>query len=97
MTIKTYKPNDEARIEAMLFGEDATGGLLHGEIIVFAQAWAGDDLRPGYKPATGAMFEVKTLEGWVAMPFGSYLAKGTNGEFYPIHPDIMAKRWVEVT
>jgi len=83
--IKTYKPVDTARIEAMLFTEESQGK---------AEYWAGSDLE--YIGAGGSLWQVQTLEGWVDMPYGSYLIKGTSGEFYPCDPDIFEKRWVEV-
>lgn len=80
--MKTYKPNDTARIEAMLFTSASH---------VAAKKWAKDEIQVASKPA-----KVKTLEGWVDMPIGSYLIRGTSGEFYPCDPDIFEKRWVEV-
>ena len=88
--IKTYKPNDTARIEAMLF-QDIT------IVKSTASQWAGRDLTwrsPDEKDQV--RWQVKTLEGWVDMPYGSYLIKGASGEFYPCDPDIFEKRWVEV-
>ena len=89
--IKTYKPNDTARIEAMRFDSAMATG---------ARRWTGDDLREMGSITIGdislAQYEVHTLEGWVDMPYGSYLIKGTNGEFYPCDPDVFEKRWVEV-
>ena len=82
MSIKTYKPNDTARIEAMLVTLDELG---------FAYGWADSDMRNN-----SGTPEVHTLEGWVAMPYGSYLIKGTNNEFYPCDPDVFENRWVEV-
>jgi len=92
--IKKYKPNDTARIEAMLF-EDV--------VIVKSSAvlWAEGDVEMRITARDNAGFDtwtwqVKTLEGWVDISFGSYLCKGTSGEFYPCDPDIFEKRWVEV-
>ena len=82
--IKTYKPNDTARIEAMLFSFES-----YKE----ASRWAGEDLRAAQ--STRNWWQVKTLEGWVDMPYGSYLIRGTSGEFYPCDPEIFEKRWVE--
>ena len=89
MTINTYKPNDEARIEAMKF----TGNVFQLDAAV---DWAGNDLKSsGTSPRR--TWTVKTLEGWVDMPYGHYLIKGTNSEFYPCDPDVFRKRWVQVT
>ena len=90
--IKTYKPNDTARIEAMSFTEASQDEAVR---------WADGGVEMRITDRDNAGFDtwtwqVSTLEGWVDMPYGSYLAYGTNGEFYPIHADVMAKRWVEV-
>jgi len=92
--IKTYKPNDTARVEAMLFTGDA-------DDIDKAGDWAGNDLEMRITAIDNEGFDtwkwqVKTLEGWVDMPFDSYLIRGTSGEFYPCDPDIFEKRWVRV-
>jgi len=89
--MKTYKPNDTARIEAMLFAADPQRKVPSSDATHEAKKWAGHDLR--WSTMDG--WEVKTLEGWVDMPFGSYLIKGTNNEFYPCAPDVFEKRWVE--
>jgi len=87
--IITYKPVDTARIEAMLFTEEAAYD---------AKDWV-DSSRPAELADFGgsdkAWWRVETLEGWVDMPYGSYLIRGTSGEFYPCDPDIFEKRWVE--
>ncbi len=88
--IKTYKPNDTARVQAMFVQPHSYDDAFE---------WAGDDLRHSKLLAVdGHHFplQVKTLEGWVDMPDGSYLIKGTNGEFYPCDPDVFENRWVEV-
>lgn len=82
--IKTYKPNDTARIEAMLFT------LEHLED---AKNWAGVYLTFS---VDNNRWRVLTLEGRVDLPFGHYLIKGTNGEFYPCDPDVFRNRWMEV-
>jgi hypothetical protein len=88
--IKQYKPNDSARIEAMLFTQDKAYS---------AGQWAGRNVRK-VELEIGrhlySTYEVQTLEGWVDLPFGHYLAKGVNNEFYPIDPDVFAERWVEI-
>lgn len=38
---------------------------------------------------------VSTLEGNLQVPFPTYLAKGVEGELYPVHPDIFEKTYVE--
>lgn len=85
--IKKYKPNDTARIEAMLFVND----LLTTDAAV---KWAGDNLRTDTNTRS-KHWQVKTLEGWVNMSFGSYLCKNTGGGFYPCDPNEFEKRWVE--
>ena len=84
-TIKVYKPNDTARIEAMLFTEESA------EI---AFKWAGNNIKQKDLQSWGCWW-VKTLEGWINLPYGYYLAKGTNGEFYPIDSEIFKNRWME--
>lgn len=79
--IKTYRPNTDARIEALMVTEESLREALE---------WAGDDL-----VFDGARALVKTLEGIVEMPMGSYLVRGTHGEFYPVDPEVFKKRWVE--
>ena len=88
--IKTYKPNDTARIEAMLFTVDNQDALkwADGDL-----AWRSPDVEEG--EPNPFRWQVKTLEGWVDMPYGSYLIRGTTGEFYPCDPDIFEKRWIE--
>ena len=86
MSIKTYKPNDTARIKAMLFTSETADTAF---------AWAKQDIRQK-DHSSWDNWEVKTLEGWVSLPFGSYLIEGTNEEFYPCDPDVFEKRWVEV-
>jgi len=83
--IKTYKPNNTARTQAMLFTE---------ENIPAATEWAGDKLDPPNPRTPG--WRVHTLEGWLNIPFGHYLVRGTRGEFYPVAPEVMRVRWVEV-
>jgi len=85
--IKTYKPNDTARIEAILF-DDSTA-------LEDAKRWAEGNLT-WFGDECLCPWKVHTLEGWVDMPYGSYLIRGTTGEFYPCDPDIFEKRWVEV-
>ena len=82
--IKTYKPNDTARVEAMLFTEESK---------ITAKEWAGRSVQL-HESSLPDM--VLTLEGWVDMPYGSYLIKGTNHEFYPCDPDVFEKRWTEI-
>lgn len=89
--IKIYKPVDTARIEAMLFRADTEDP---------ASEWANGDVEMRITARDNEGFDtwawqVKTLEGWVDMPYGSYLIKGTNNEFYPCDPDVFEKRWVE--
>ena len=83
--MKTYKPNDSARIEAILFTEESKDEVLN---------WAGFNVRSGVTPSH--MWRVNTLEGWMTLHLGSYLCKGTTGEFYPCDPEVFEKRWVEV-
>ncbi len=86
--IKQYKPNDSARIEAMLFTE---------ETVAEAILWVGEDIRSvTWRGYPTDCYEIRTLEGEIDLPYGHYLAKGTHGEFYPIDPDVFEKRWVEV-
>ena len=80
--IKTCKPRDDAQVEAMLFDSSTAMDALK---------WAGDSLRG----RTSRTWLVDTLEGWVDIPFGHYLIKGTHGEFYPCDPDVFEKRWQE--
>ena len=86
---KTYKPNDTARVEAMLFAREPRA-------MDDALQWCIEDLDREYMPDGTNRWVVKTLEGWVEIPFGHYLIKGTNGEFYPCDPDVFENRWVEV-
>ena len=79
--IKTYKPKDTARVEAMLFTKETADE---------AEAWSGGDVC-NYEE----WGRVKTLEGWVDLPYGHYLIKGTNDEFYPCDPDVFENRWME--
>ena len=82
--VKTYKPRDEARIQAMLFDEQTAAAALE---------WAGNEIRP--IPIAPGHYEVFTLEGWVEIPIGHYLIRGTNQEFYPCAPDVFVQRWEE--
>lgn len=66
-----------------------------------AVEWAGHDVAMRIVAVDNIGFDVwawkvKPLEGWVDMPYGSYLIRGTTGEFYPCDPDIFEKRWVGV-
>lgn len=81
--IKTYMPNTDARVEAMLFRQET-------DSVDLAVRWANG---PVHNLIFDDGWQVKTLEGWVDLPYGHYLIKGTNGEFYPCDPDVFEKRW----
>ena len=85
MTIKTYKPRSDARIEAMLVTLERAISAIH---------WADGDVKA--ERTDSVFLRVKTLEGWVDLPYGHYLIKGTNGEFYPCDPDVFEQRWEEM-
>jgi hypothetical protein len=84
MSVKSYKPNDSARIEAMLIEQTTS--------LAEIEAFGGDAV---YFQKGSFQMMVKTLEGNVELPVGHYLIRGTNGEFYPCDPDVFEKRWVE--
>lgn len=44
----------------------------------------------------GGSLYIKTLEGDMLAPIGSYIIKGINGEFYPCREDIFKKTYEEV-
>lgn len=44
----------------------------------------------------GGSLYIKTLEGDMFAPIGSYIIKGVNGEFYPCREDIFEKTYEEV-
>lgn len=44
----------------------------------------------------GGSLYIKTLEGAMLAPVGSYIIKGVNGEFYPCREDIFKKTYEEV-
>lgn len=44
----------------------------------------------------GGSLYIKTLEGDMLAPIGSYIIKGVNGEFYPCREDIFKKTYEEV-
>ena len=85
--IKTYMPRTDARVEAMLFT---------AESLQMALEWAGDRVKwSSYAKIEHGVWQVRTLEGWVDIPFGHYLIKGTHGEFYPCAPEVFEARWQE--
>lgn len=45
----------------------------------------------------GGSLYIKTLEGDMFAPIGSYIIKGVNGEFYPCREDIFEKTYEEVS
>lgn len=45
----------------------------------------------------GGSLYIKTLEGDMLAPIGSYIIKGVNGEFYPCREDIFQKTYEEVS
>jgi hypothetical protein len=45
----------------------------------------------------GGSLYIKTLEGDMLAPIGSYIIKGVNGEFYPCREDIFKKTYEEVS
>jgi hypothetical protein len=44
----------------------------------------------------GGSLYIKTLEGEMFAPIGSYVIKGVNGEFYPCREDIFKKTYEEI-
>jgi hypothetical protein len=45
----------------------------------------------------GGSLYIKTIEGDMFAPIGSYIIKGVNGEFYPCREDIFEKTYEEVS
>jgi len=42
-----------------------------------------------------APYQIETLEGWLNISAGDWIATGTNGEHWPIADDIFRKTYVE--
>lgn len=94
--IQEAVPNPDVRIQCMrVIYEDHPSGSAY---VQQAVDWAGEDhiqIRPSsvVDNRPFGVLQVKTLEGWVDLPSGHLLMKGTNGEFYPCDPDVFENRW----
>jgi len=53
-------------------------------------------IRKFYQSPSGAKVYNTEELAWIPCPVGHYVAKGANGEFYPISPDVLAKTYDEV-
>lgn len=67
------------------------GDATKPETLRYPDQVEGDDSRPDkgcyINPETG-MLVIRTLEGDMHVSPGDYVVKGTQGEFYPVKPDI---------
>lgn len=73
-------------------------------IVIEALQWNGDNIEEVYDfigkdtgKLRGGSLYIKTLEGEMFAPIGSYVIKGVNGEFYPCREDIFHKTYEEVS
>lgn len=72
-------------------------------IPIEAIQWTGDNIdeirdfisTEEYNIRGGSLY-IKTLEGDMFAPIGSYIIKGVNGEFYPCREGIFEKTYEEV-
>ena len=58
--------------------------------MIWMRFWQSAEIR-------GESLYIKTLEGDMFAPIGSYIIKGVNGEFYPCREDIFEKTYEEVS
>lgn len=76
---------------------------IKNPIPVEAIHWDGDNIEEVKNFAgdtaqiRGGSLYIKTLEGEMFAPIGSYVIKGVNGEFYPCREDIFHKTYEEVS
>lgn len=84
MKVKQYKPNDEARIEAMLFTEQSAAD---------AQKWTENKV---FQLGSFGGWAISRGGGFATLPLGSYLVKDDVFGLYPIDPEVFEKRWMEV-
>jgi len=59
-------------------------------------AWAADHGDNGMA-VVGTSLSIRTLEGVMRAPVGSYIIRGVQGEFYPCEPNIFKQTYELVT
>lgn len=69
------------------------GNALEPDTLRYPDQVEGDDSRPDkgtyIDPVTGDLV-IRTLEGDMHAPYGDWIIRGVQGEFYPCKPDIFA-------
>lgn len=76
------------------------GNALDPETLRYRDQAPDDDSTPDkgiwIDPANGDLM-VRTLEGDMRAPYGHWIIRGVQGEFYPCHPDIFDATYEEVS